>query len=394
MAQLPEELLQHTCSYLRIECSPKSQAEDKLRLATLANFSLASKACKRSAEAHLYFALDLRNNPFARLRPFLVTLASRPSLRALVQRIHNDFFETQRDVDSGNAETEAPPADIGTQMTSLANSIPDDDLRDRITPSLAKGIQDAELALLLCSCPNLRLWETVAVNRMDQTLCMAVIRAAAPGDQATHTPPLQQLSEIRVSHWDTEGAVRMPKIQILLELPALKTFRGRMICCDETNPITSKHSSTLERLYLDESVIDEAGLKSLLPTLPHLETLSVHWASSIVGTCDLSFVALGGVLRSHGKGLINLILKTSDANVHRNASIPLGDLRPLEQLQADNDTAEALDKQITALISDSAFANLTTIKINRSDEFTMDVSDIGWDESESSRFWVTLKKIV
>ncbi|KAF2768051.1 hypothetical protein EJ03DRAFT_135716 [Teratosphaeria nubilosa] len=446
MADLPEELLQHICFCLRGRRphlpSPYSAhlLHKNINLTTLASFSLASKACNRAARASLHYTLDIREARSSRLRPFLSTIIQHPDAVALLHELYTDGIQTERDLERGHAKPSALPAGFLASCKAVVEGLAvSTQLQKRVASGLEKGLQDAELALLLCLCPNLRLWDLVAVHRFDETICMAVIREALQIRRLSASMPLQHLCEAKVSHWDTEGAANMTEVQPILALPAFRTFQGHMVACDQETPLTSPGPLKLRHAYFQESILNAIDFECLLSACPHLETLSVHWGSAVVGRSEIDWIGIGAALRRHGKALRNLTLKPEEAFCSEGLEDvpgPLGDLTALESLRMlslpldvlvrqpkdldnnwlanrlpvsletlrltegaaeDNDVA-ALDAQLSRIMVDTRFASLSTIRIQCIEDtegrgsFLEEVQELGWHALESTRFWLVLKK--
>ncbi|KAK3664870.1 hypothetical protein LTR22_004176 [Elasticomyces elasticus] len=237
--------------------------------------------------------------------------------------------------------------------------------------------------------------------------------------------PLQQLLEVKITYSEYEGCLNIDELPSLMQLPMLDIFR-------------------------DWSLLDGAGLERLLTACPELEALSMHWAPATTGAPAFKNRSLGRALRNYGSKLRNLRLNPRDAERDRlDQDPPLGSLREIESLrllevtyhalcghnletrpsylkqvipfslrmlriaaadpaknhevlddESDDDvedsrltTVSVLDVQLIEVMQDSRFAELSLVKVQRRDGFTLSgqARGLGWSD-ESGKFGVILKK--
>ncbi|KAK5123401.1 hypothetical protein LTR85_002833 [Meristemomyces frigidus] len=357
MAELPEELLSHTCSYLHISAELQASPDDRIKLATLASVSLFLEAVD-----HLHISTKLKHDLQAGLR---------------------------------------------------------------------EGLGDAERALLLWLCTKLEIWRTYCPFEVDESLVFAVIREATSNQSLGGGPrprPLQHLREVSIN--ETESSRDLADLADVLMLPALVTFRGRMLRCDECTALPESLQSKVKRIYLNHSLLDGMGSAKVLIACPDLETLSVQWGGSIVGKCWVEYDKMGEALRQHGTKLKNLRLDPEEdlmPDDDPDVCPPLGSLKALTSLRlfsaphaalfggcevtrlnspewlretlpvslrtlefpdANDEEAPDLYERLLEVMRDKQFEELSTIRVNRSVPFTENAAnDVGWSDSESSAVW-------
>ncbi|KAK4902213.1 hypothetical protein LTR27_001116 [Elasticomyces elasticus] len=436
MSTLPEELLQHVFSYLHLSGEPRARNQDKVRLSTMASISLANRMCYRVVKPHMYHTLILEDyDHTARRRNILRTLLQDADTGSLVQLFYAGSWSLEVDYENTTWQPEPVPDDLKRDaLFALDGAGLPTSLRDHLRLQLARGVEDAEIALLLLLVPNIRLLDISVSFHVKESLAMSVIQQG----------PLQHLSEVKVSHSDTEGSSSIDGLVALLRLPALDTFRGRMIDCNsESSTLLEPIRSTLKRVFFNMSLLDAVGLQRLLVACPDLETLSVHWGSATVGDSSIEYRAIGQALRNHGTKLKNLHLKPEDAEVFDDSldsDSPLDSLKELAALRllnvpyhalcattgtvpkylvqvlpyslrtlriADaeesssveddedsNEEAFLLDLQLLEVMRDNNFSDLSTIRVQRGDGFTLtaEAEEAGWNDDESNNYWVVLKK--
>lgn len=455
MSTLPEELLQHIFSNLVISGEPVARNEDGVKLSALANISLANKTCYRIVRPHLYNTVVLEGyTQTDRRRQILRTLLDYPDAREMVQKIHAGGWSTKADSQARNEQCNPAPDDLKSKMLAATDAALPASTRSRMLQELEEGVEDAEIALLLLLSPKLRLLDFSAAFRISQSLTVAVVQLAHPvnGQEGELARPLQLLSEVRVGYDDTEDALDVGDVAATLQLPALETFRGRMIACDhESTGAILKLKSQLKRLYLESSLLDALGLERLMVACPSLETISMHWGSAIVGASEIEYTRIGQALRRHGSKLKNLRFKPEqaesfDEDIDRDS--PLGSLKELESLrllavpyaalcgarpatdpnyllrnlptslrtlniadaevpkvdesdiessdedEEDADDTNALDMQLIQVMQDEKFTELSTIRVQRAGGFTLSAmaEEAGWAD-KGGRFWIMLKRL-
>ncbi|KAK4626519.1 hypothetical protein CLAFUW4_04809 [Fulvia fulva] len=126
--------------------------------------------------------------------------------------------------------------------------------------------------------------------------------------------------------------------------------------------------NVLRDIRLTYALIDAKGLKNLLLSSPCVETLSIEWGDSCVGSCELRYDELGDAIRicHANRSLHNLKSLTLDDRAAQDFARedlddevfpPLGDLRVLSILQTLDVPQSALvgvDESLDADTDDSA----------------------------------------
>lgn len=436
MVQLPEEILPLIFSHFRITADPRFRRDDRIKLETLVNLSFASKTFNRVASCILYSTLDVQTH--AKLRMAMKTIMRRPNTAKLVQSVHLSAWETKSDLEMRNGQPLPAEDDLRTQMRDAANSVHlPEDLREQLRDGISEGVPDAEVALLFCLCTNLRLLHFITPMSISASLAMRVLQEK-PEDQAGEKErPLGHLHEVNVEHWDTEGSTNLTDIAKLLQQPTLEIFRGQKLACTEETTFPPELCLSLKRIHLNWSLVDASGLEKLLTACPELETLTIQWGGATVGMSRIEYGRMSQSLRNHGKGLKTLRLRPENAescDSSFDTASPLGSLRDLKSLRIlavpcnaligdaaarqlqpqwlvdtlpenlrtlritdaddEDDEAEAFDAQLMELLRDERFKELSTIRVNRSAAFTFadDLEEAGWDDDDSNKFWVILKR--
>ncbi|KAK5713883.1 hypothetical protein LTR17_017382 [Elasticomyces elasticus] len=458
MALLPEELLDHIFSNLRISAKGYSRNEDGVNLATMSNVSLVNRTCYRIVRPHLYHTLIWEDSRYSgRATNFLRTCLQHQGTGSLVQALCVESWSLVVSNEGDNAHLERVLEEVRQGLLAAVDTFGlSTDIQQRLLSQLAYGVEDARLALLLLLAPNVQYLEISASSGVYRSLVMSVLRlgrVCRDLGSSTHAfvRPLQRLAEVKITHSDREGCLNIDDLLPLMQLPMLDILRGNMIACNsQSTHHLSPHSSSLKKIYLDWSLLDGVGLERLLAACPELETLSMHWAPATAGIPAFKNPSLGRALRSNGSRLTNLRLNPRDAerDSHERDS-PLGILREVESLrlldvtyhalfghnpktrpsylkqilpfslcalriagagsaktrevldnESDDDaedsrlaTVSVLDVQLVELMQDTKFAELSLIKVQRRDGFTLagQARDLGWSDA-SGRFGVILKK--
>ncbi|KAK5717829.1 hypothetical protein LTR15_008670 [Elasticomyces elasticus] len=427
MAALPEELLQQVFSQQPVSSD----------LSTMANISLANRTCYRVVKPHLYHTLSLGHcSQTRRRRDLLQTLLQNPDTGTLVRSFYVEGWEMEPTFLLPEVWRPEPmPHDLMSDaLVAVDGAGLPISLRDPFRLQLAGGVEDApdaEIALLLLLIPNMRFLAISLVYYMQESLFMCMIQHR----------PLHQLSEVNVEHWDTEDSSSMDGLVALLQLPALDTFRGRAIDCNaESSTLLAPVHSTLKRVFLYMSLLDDGGLQNLLLACPDLETLSVHWGPETIGETSIDYSAIGQALREHGHKLKSLHLTPEDVDFPEDMDInsPLGSLTELTALRFLDVTYHALcaakdtspdhlrrilphslrtlridakdassgeddkeadetnhfDLQLLEIMRDEHFGDLSTITVERGGTFTLseEAKAAGWNDDESGESGSVLKR--
>ena len=335
MARLPPELIDLIFGYLLLDLdgTPNHEFTGVLNLersTTLLKFGVACRAFYALALPHVYhkFGCDHRG-PITPLR-VLECFMEQPKQALLIHEFHTEMVENlpreqHQPADRWHPYTRPGPSlQLCTSLISL--DIPDK-LKQHLYDGLRDGYDDAETAMLLCLCENLRIWKTHTGDMPPQSLTHSsyddeedfkefkdslpnkVIRGArSPGSRL-----LQQLFEVHVQFNSPEDPdpyyQTFENVYDILMLPSLRrlTLRRFALWHDfRSNPAVQ---STIEYLCLEESWLDASGLVTLLKTCPRLKTLSIHRKDLAVCRPEtiywhpITHSGIGDVLRQDGTNL-------------------------------------------------------------------------------------------
>ncbi|KAJ8611354.1 hypothetical protein MRB53_038024 [Persea americana] len=342
-----------------------------------------------------------------------------------------------------------PEPEIMQYMLAIA----DLDLTPELVARIHNGVrlrhEDAELAMLFCKCRKLQVLSFTAAYFPDQGILAQILnelasaRAGAAGKASVSAHPL--LHEINFAHEDTEEFTSISTLTGFLRLPELRIFRCYgvdLVEEDEDANVELVHlPSQIQEISLREPVVDGPGLERLLRAAPHLQILDVVCGSHTISCPDFSFRSIGPFLTSHAHNLRKLkfdheysevseaddrgqpISSLKSLEVLEHLTLPfdglfgddefsidpdvggaedhLVDLLPhslqtLRILRANGDgDPELRDRQLEGLMHDEAYKALHTIRINRSEAFSLDLQESEWNVMpESSRWWQVLKRRV
>ena len=214
MSQLPVELIELVSSFLRQDIDGDyevTKESNRQRSATLLNFSLACRAFQQLARRHLYHTFSCDNAGLVTPLRVLTCFMEQRKPALLIQDLHTEMVECYPRAQ--HQETDRwgnhPRPGVSLQLCKLLLSLDMSEmLKEDIYEGLLDGYDDAETAMLLCMCANLRTWRTHVGDKSplrltheeydDQEFCETlqnkVIREArAPGSRL-----LQQLCEVHV----------------------------------------------------------------------------------------------------------------------------------------------------------------------------------------------------
>ena len=465
MLYLPEELLSRICHHLRSTGDYAQlvhvQSHDQLQqcgtdLQTLRAISSSSRACNRAAHSHLYFALDLRNQygkgiP-SRLQLFLRTVLERPKFATSLQRLYTEAW------DDGSEVIEKDTTSLGAEILQLCKTAVENiglsqQTRHRIQQGLQEYSTDAELTLLLCLCQNVKLFDFTAGMDYEDSILSDVLKETSNSETSSTVQFLPHLSELGVEHCDTEYTSYMDRLMPYLQLPSLQTFRGFAMSCDaDLGLISQSARSNLLHLHLTDSLVDDAGIHSLLRAFPRLQTLEVELGMSTRGASRLAYDEVGKALRQRGTELRRFILNISEAFFvdDEDESGILGSLKELTKLLTisvpfralagpppdsdddDDDRAsdaplladllpnslrtlhvsnirdggagdninEWLEYQLDTVLSDERLSRFGRLVVQRAkkpsarrvQQFAECAAKNGWDASESNDYWFIVRK--
>ena len=335
MARLPPELIDLIFGYLLLDLDGTPNhgltgVLDLERSTTLLKFGMACRAFYQLALPHVYhkFGCDHRG-PITPLR-VLECFMEQPKQALLIHELHTEMVENlprgqHQPADRWHPYTRPGPSfQLCKFLFSL--DIPEK-LEQHLYDGLRDGYDDAETAILLCMCENLRVWKTHTGDTPPQHLThddfdeedfkqfkdslqnKIIRKARTPGSRL-----LQQLSEVHVQFTSPENPdayyQTLNNVHDILRLPSLRrlTLQRFALFSQDYLPIPA-FRSTIEYLCLEESWLDADGLAILFRTCPRLKTLSIHRKDLAVCQPDsiywhpITHSGIGDVLRQDGTNL-------------------------------------------------------------------------------------------
>lgn len=327
MRDLPEEIWLKVFSGIQSDLHPEN---------SLAALCRVSSRFSRIAQPLLYRSLDMESRPFSPL--FFRTLCSRP-----------DLGRSTRALDIGSYIAEPEEAVYKEFKAARGTLGLPTEFESSLMNGLEQGIAESQIALALVLVPNIDRLDLVVPHNNDQILVafdMAKDHLTTPTEMpleegnvvSTPTTPkvFARLREMRLRHWDTEGAIDCWSITQMLEFPTLETFHGFATdwCGVMPNELEGKRL-TLKDITLEFSLIDAEGLSSLLRLCPDLQSLKIEWGPSTVGDCTMDFDAMGEALRGQGNSLQALSLDPRDSFEfeYADATGRIGSLQALGKLK-------------------------------------------------------------
>ncbi|KAK5698505.1 hypothetical protein LTR17_023597 [Elasticomyces elasticus] len=245
----------------------------------------------------------------------------------------------------------------------------------RLRWELEQGIEDAETALLMLLMPGMRLLELRCGQGYVQSLVQAILPYAH----------LTELREVCVSP-GTGGQTYLNDLAPLLQLPALRTFRGFTVCADETSTSVARQNlPRLKQLHLDSCPLSETSFEAVLVAYPDLETL--FWSADATLSDDSPCDGIGTTLRTYGLSLQDLHISwdTMDEwGLSQGPSAALGNLQGLDCLQHLHIAHRALFGQppvmlLSHLTSILPFS-LQTLSVVKIEPWNNDNDDTGTDD--------------
>ncbi|KAK3629279.1 hypothetical protein LTR56_018166 [Elasticomyces elasticus] len=273
----------------------------------------------------LYRTLNIEEFHRERRRRFLRTLLEHPGTGKLVQHFNPGYWYTKYEHD----QRQEPPMPLSDDMKAVLLPCADAiglpaTLAYRLRWELEQGIEDAETALLMLLMPGLRLLEL----RCGQGYVRSLVQAVLPYAHLT------ELIEVSVSP-GTGGQTYLNDLAPLLQLPALRTFRGFTVCADETSTsVARRNLPCLKQLHLDSCPLSETSFEAVLVACPDLETL--FWSADATLSDDSPCDGIGTTLRTYGLRLQDLHISwdTMDEwGLSQGPSAALGNLQGLKCLQ-------------------------------------------------------------
>nr|POE65099.1 hypothetical protein CFP56_34767 [Quercus suber] len=319
----------------------------------------------------------------------------------------------------------------------------------RLLEAIQQQRQDAVVAFLLALCQDLETLEIVVPFDFEESYVHSLLHHFADvgssesiGKSAQSARGLPRLRELRVRHWDTEGAVGIYRIAEIMGKSSLDVFRGDMINITnlDLGPGFYVRPWSLRCIVLTNSLVDSSGVTELLQCCPELESLSIEWGSATVGAdYDIFLNEFGEAFRKYGQNLqsIDLDVRRSfrmdhedNTNTHPIASltaltrltrlaVPQLALMKLRDDASDEEGFELpvladilppslrtlsiykcnrryenqkLDDLLLDLISSKRFHRMRTIRIERPREFSQKdaLPKMGWTCAEDDQYWIEL----
>ncbi|KAF2156528.1 hypothetical protein K461DRAFT_291431 [Myriangium duriaei CBS 260.36] len=296
----------------------------------------------RIAQQRLYHDLNLKLDHPAQLYNLLRTLTSQPWRASLVHSVKLscwDPFDHVAQVGPGSPLTPKETF-ILIETTKTLPLTPA--LAENVRHGLQSGVIDAGLAMLIYICDQINSLEIIAHYFIGNSLFMSLL--AETGSTVSKSPNrsvagssdfgqhYQMLSQVQVTHAD---AGDLQQLAPLIFLPSLQVFNGLTCNLSDGKHLSSNLKSNLRSLNLEESLVDADGMSDLLKVCPGLVSLSIGYGSAYVGYCELSWTAVGNVLRNYGSRLESLTLDTSTSDIlfHTDSEGILGSLSALTSLQ-------------------------------------------------------------
>ena len=296
MGELPEELLQHVFLHLRPSGFIDGNPIEERNLQTLLSISLASKAFNRIVRPFIFYTLSPSTQRETCLPSLLRTLIERPGTADLVKHLYLSDWVTELSVAHEFAHPVVPGAAAMERYERTLDSIGlQSDLQERLRDRLSEGLQDAEVALLICICNKLSMLDIFFTYGWESSLVGAVFEAysavqgsadavssgpamsseSSASHTGTHSVSFESLREVKVEPLHEESSMTIADVSSFLRLPALRSFEGRNLFSGDYTDL-SQLKSSVQAVHLKESVIDGHNLKELLGACPALETLSLH----------------------------------------------------------------------------------------------------------------------
>lgn len=322
MTDLPDELWQHTFSFLRL---PGGQFYDGLEYQkchnALLSISLVNKRFNSLGRPALFHtvSLEYRFND-TRLKSLLRILHRDPKTCDLIMSLDIANVDTERDADMDRVGLSDPD----NAMTEVYDGILEqlslpENLIDRLRTWLWQDLTDAQAALLIFMCPRIRYLHIVLPFPLDfdEAMCLEAVRISALSprrvifqrpDKPKADRPFEQLLEMEFAHWDTEYASDISRVIECMEAPSLETIRFQQISCDSADVDLRGMQCNARNIYFENSLVEAEGFEHLLAGCSRLQKISIEWGGAVIGDCHIDFAGFGDALRRHGLSLVTLEL--------------------------------------------------------------------------------------
>lgn len=379
MADLPEDIWRLVFQQLRPSDRAWNAPQDVDNVEDLANISLTSKAFREFARPALYHTFDFKEScPSSCLKKLLITLCLHPTYCKLVRVLRIG----ERDPDIEDLDCSTDQDEVSEEDESAPHFQPDS--RGVIAPSvelrkfcmrtinqlclpqvilrgledgISRGLEAAELALLLCMCTRIRKLSLHSDYQPSDSLIAAIILASvAPHDSSISVPssdPTTSLSfgrlqEVDICHYEADERTSISDLSQILKLPALTTMQLKgIICTSYANIFGIK--STVQSISLYDVQLNAHGLEQLFTACPTVKKLSVEEWFSYDHHINVDYPDFGQGLRQYGTHLEYLKLRLKHMRSARRG-LPLGRMSTLTSLKY-------LQLPFDALFGDSEAAN-------------------------------------
>lgn len=278
-------------------------------------------------------------HPNAHFRLFLRTILERPDLAACVNMAVMYRWESNETLEN-RWTIPTPPANDLAQLyieAALNHSLPDDEHQQYWMDCLQRGFEDAEVALLIASSPNLRTLKIALPDPEDDEMneCEffydAVINSALRKDTKLANGALfglQNLKRIHLKHhsepYFTYG-YPLSVVSQIFQFPALELFEGVGVeekedtVLDWTCP---PRSSNVSIIILHDSAVSAAAIETLASSCKKLNTLSLKYATfaDILRGLEVSWVGICEALKCQRENLETLVLHGGDTELDEDLS--------------------------------------------------------------------------
>jgi len=184
MLQLPIELIELVFSYLLLDLDNSSGALDLERSATLLKFAMACRAFRQLALPHIYYTVSCDHKGPVTPLDILEYPMEQPKSLLLIHELHTEMVKNERREQHEEGALweyycrSGPSLQLCKLLLSLDVS---DEFREELYGGLQEGFEDAETAMLLCLCKDLRVWKTHVGDRSPKELLW---RYCAAGDDS------------------------------------------------------------------------------------------------------------------------------------------------------------------------------------------------------------------
>lgn len=418
MKALPEALISQILSHLYIEPDKYCYPDTSRRPAALYAVSQVSKTLNRLAEPFLYKTIDLIGDggvgPLCRI---IESLLTRPRRQQHVQNVYMGDPQDRLDVYSDAVSIEF--------QAHLLAAIDNLDLSEELRKELAEAMRveadawamdQGNVTVLLCICPNLRSWHFEVDSLESDTLLMRVLaHSGRSASNPAKTKPLQRLEDI--SLWNAFAVIQ--DLAPLLELPSLNScFIAPVGATFEEYPAFTSRVTTLSLCDIDR--LDDEDVRKIFACFPFLKSLALHSRDNVYDArlddapVDI-YRRIGDALRECAAALTSLDLEISqaadnwehtgslsDLTCLTSLTIPLAffmsrderiherhlvdilptNLRELCVFECSYRLRRALDAQILELLADKRFHGLRTLRMTCAESFHGDLQSVGWSLAE------------